>query len=753
MRPLLRASLVLLVTAAVCRADAKWIEANGVRIVEPPSEHPRLYLRARDLPDVRRRMTHPVLKPVWDELQAAARENIQIRLELEALAYLLDHDAAPGRDTVALALKLLQKTRAPEVAKKEASSRPNGRMMVTGAIVYDWCYPLLSAEQKQAFIAELVRLAQGLECGYPPTLGSLVTGHPSEWMILRDMLSAGVAIYDEAPEMYGHAAATFFGKHLPARNWWYPGHAFHQGPGYADARFQSDMYPLWIFDRMGAGNVFSPAQQFVPYEWIYERRPDGYFVRSGDGQNWPSIIGSLLCASYYGDGYVLANALQVKPPVDPENGRFRFLLAEPGQQRSFGSHYKLFEFLWRDPDLKPRPLAELPLSRYFGFPYGWMIARTGWDGNSVIAQMKVNIYNLRGHQHADGGTFDLYYKGPLAIHSGVYQGVNGGYGGPHHRNYYTRTIAHNALLVYDPAEQFGSGGPRPRTNDGGQRNINGGREPRVLDDVLKGDFKTGTVLAQGFGPDPKRPDFTYLKGDIKEAYSAKVKEVKRSFVFLNLGLPQIPAALVVFDRVVSSNPEFRKYWLLHSIEEPVIEGARAVVALSENGWSGKLVNTTLLPAAENLHLSKLGGKGKEFWVFGTNYPDQTVPPDPEAGSWRVELSPRKPAATDLFLNVMQVMDRERSDPLAVEKIESEDVVGVRLSDRVVLFNPAGLRATEPVSFALRGEGTMKVLVTDLAEGTWQVWRDGQIAVPALTVSGDAGTAYFEGPAGSYVLRR
>src|SRR5208337_3239390 len=126
---------------------------------------------------------------------------------------------------------------------------------------------------------------------YPPDktdFGGFVDGHPSEWMILRDMLSAGVATYDENPEMYRLAAKRFFGTHLPARNWWYPGHAFTQGPGYANARFVSDMYATWIFARMGAGNVFSPSQQFVPYEWIYLRRPDGQFLRSGDGQNWPT---------------------------------------------------------------------------------------------------------------------------------------------------------------------------------------------------------------------------------------------------------------------------------------------------------------------------------------------------------------------------------------------------------------------------------------------------------------------------------
>src|ERR1022692_1689810 len=107
---LIRTSLLLLLGSTLSAADVKWIDVDGVHMVEPPPEHPRLYLRARDLPDLRRRLVHPVLKPHWDALQAAAKDSSQIRLEVEALRYLLDRDAARGRRTVADALALLQKS-------------------------------------------------------------------------------------------------------------------------------------------------------------------------------------------------------------------------------------------------------------------------------------------------------------------------------------------------------------------------------------------------------------------------------------------------------------------------------------------------------------------------------------------------------------------------------------------------------------------------------------------------------------------
>jgi heparin/heparan-sulfate lyase len=756
MRGLRITGLLLLLPATTGAADLRWIEVDGIRVVEPPPVHPRLYLRARDLDDVRRRLTHPALEAQWQAIEAAALENTQVRIEVEALRYLLDRDAAAGRRTVAEALELLRKTR-PEDAPEANSSRKIGRMMVTGAIAYDWCYPELVDEQKGAFFAEFVRLAGSLECGYPAVKGSGVGGHSSEWMILRDLLSAGIAAFDEHPEMYRIAARRIFGLHVPARNWWYPAHAFHQGPGYADARFASDMFALWIFDRMGAGNVFHPAQQFVPYEWIYLRRPDGGFVRSADGQNWPTRLGSLLCASYYGDGYILAS-YRKDPQADPANPLYQFFWPDPGHRPPGILDYSLFQLLWSDPDLEPRPIADLPLSRYFGFPHGRMVARTGWDEQGVIAQMRVNLYNFTGHEHNDAGSFELYYKGPLAIHSGVYQGVTGGYNSAHHANYYKRTIAHNSLLIHDPAETFRTGG-RTLANDGGQRLPNHWQEPMRLDDLLDEDkgYRTGAVLGQGFGPDRGRPEYTYLKGDITAAYGPKVREVKRSFVFLNLGGsgPSPPAALVVFDRVVAADPASRKTWLLHTIEEPALAGGTATAALTSNGWGGKLVNTTVLPGPDDRRIDKVGGPGREFLVAGTNYPNAARPPDPETGAWRVELSPMRPAEADLFLNVLQVMDRDAGRPLDVEAIGAggADVAGIRLADRVVVFNPAGTRAATPVSFEVRGEGMMKLLVTDLAAGTWQVWRDGRILIPAVPVSEDAGLADFHGPAGRYTLRR
>ena len=271
------------------------------------------------------------------------------------------------------------------------------------------------------------------------------------------------------------------------------------------------------------------------------------------------------------------------------------------------------------------------------------------------------------------------------------------------------------------------------------------------------EYTVGKVLAHGFGPDAQAPDYSYLKGDITQAYTRKVKEAKRSFVFLNLKSETVPAALIVYDKVSASSPDFRKYWLLHSIEEPTLEGNTFTVRRTKDGDSGMLHNTVLLPQADNLRIDKIGGPGKENWVFGTNYPNDAVAPyldnANERGAWRVEVSPVAPAVTDNFLNVIQVADNRCNKLNAVQRIEDDRIVGVQLADRVVTF----ARSSEPLqkdfTLTVNGTGTYKFVITDLKAGNWQVKKDGCVFIPLTEVQASDGVLTFEGSAGSYKFCR
>ena len=445
--------------------EVVWQEVEGVNVPIPPQTHPRLYVRSSDLPALKERLKTPQAQQTLSLMKELSKDRtpaeeaavtnrgfryyyemrgVTSRVQLQALDYLLEGDKRLARRAITAMLDTLQRA---SFGTRSDLSRANGAMLITGAMVYDWCYDQMKSSEKQAYIKEFIRLAKSMECGYPPRNNQPIAGHPSEWMIMRDMLSAGIAIYDEYPDMYNHVITMLYRDYIPARNYFYEGQNYHQGTNYVHVRFACDLFPLWILDKMGAGSIYSSSARFVLYDIIYRRRPDGVLMPAGDDypQNRPALLTMptpmFLASSYYKDEY-LAYEFERNPRLDKSGNESM-------------NHCLIYELLWRDYTLKGKSPDDLPLTRYSGTPYGWMIARTGWDANSVIAEMKINEQFVGNHQHMDGGSFQIYHKGPLAIDAGAYSGSSGGYNSPNNKNYFKRTIAHNSLLVYDPDEKFG----------------------------------------------------------------------------------------------------------------------------------------------------------------------------------------------------------------------------------------------------------------------------------------------------------
>ena len=766
-------ALPSLLSAQELRKEVTWQDMDGVTVPIPPQTHPRLYLRASDIPALKERLKTPQAQKTLAALKEISKDRtpeeeaaetnhayryyhkmrgVTSRAQLQALDYLVNGNKRQARRAITAMLDTLRTTR---YGTQGDLSRASGAMLMVGAIVYDWCYDQMKESEKQAYIREFVRIAGTMECGYPPQDSQPIAGHPSEWMIMRDMLSAGIAIYDEYPDMYNYVIRMMFKDYIPVRNYFYAGHNYHQGTSYFTVRFSNDMFGQWILDRMGAGPVYDPSQQFVMYDFIYRRRPDGQVLPAGDvnpSRTAPPAytLPAMLASSYYKDGY-LAYEFELNPNLRRQGNEVM-------------NHCLIFDLLWRDYDLKPLSPETLPLTHFSSTPFGWMIARTGWGANSVIAEMKINEQFVGNHQHMDGGSFQLYYKGPLAIDAGAYGGSSGGYNSPHNKSFFKRTIAHNSLLVYDPDEKFacwnygGADKTEYAANDGGQC-MPGDRWQTCnrYEDLLSEEYTVGRTLAHGFGPDAQVPEYSYLKGDITKAYTQKVKEMKRSFVFLNLKDETVPAALIVFDKVVSANPDFKKYWLMHSIEEPDVDGCTFTVARTKNGDSGLLHNTVLLPDANDAHIEKVGGPGKEFWVFGTNYTNDPAPSRPdvanERGAWRVEISPAKPATENYFLNVLQVADNTCKQLNDVRRLDGACTVGVQIADRVVTFSKDSEQLSGRFEVKVEGEGNLKFVITDLKPGNWQVLKDGKVYQPIREVKSDDGVLCFEGTAGTYEFRR
>ena len=774
--------LVLLIVSSFCFAQERdekkvvWAEVDGVTVPLPPKEHPRVFVRAEEIPALKLKMEHKAGKKILKQLKEASiprtpeedaaekdrgfryyakMRGITSKVQLQALEYLVNGDKAQAREAITSMLDTLKRT---NFGTKNDLSRASGSMLMVGGMIYDWCYDQFTPEERQAYIKEFVRICHTMECHYPPKRTEPIAGHSSEWMILRDMLSCGIAIYDEYPDMYNYVITMLYQDYIPVRNYTYKGQNYHQGSSYFNVRFTNDLNSLWILDKMGAGAIYDPSQQYVLYDMIYRRRPDGQMMPAGDcnpaPRNKPQSYSqpAMLASSYYNDSYI-AYEYERKPSTEP--------------------HMLMLELLWRNFDLKGKTPDDLPLTRYSGTPFGWMIARTGWGKYSVVAEMKINEQFYGNHQHMDGGSFQIYYRGPLAIDSGSYQGASGGYNSPHNKNYFKRTIAHNSLLIYDPSEKFacwnygGAGKTEFAANDGGQR-MPGDRWDtcRSFENLLSDSYTVGKTLGHAYGPSMHAPEYTYLKGDITKAYTEKVEDVRRSFVFLNLEpkgnadlnpegeVTEIPAVMIVYDHIVSADPSFKKYWLLHSIEEPQTGSQEFTVMRTKDGDTGKLHCSVLLPEA---NVEKIGGRGKDCWVFGENYPNAaTTRPDPcnERGAWRVEVTPKTAAKEDCFLNVIQVAETSCKKMLPVQRIDADKVVGVSVADRVVTFSRDSKALSEDFSFEIpKSAGkSVKVLVTDLAPGKWTV-TNGKKVVEQAQVDPDSGSLYFTAAPGKYTLTR
>ncbi|MFC4213584.1 heparin/heparin-sulfate lyase HepB [Pedobacter lithocola] len=731
----------------------------GLDIPKPPHEHPRLYFRKSDIAKLKENAANPLLsgcldsirkqalRPTDGKLKQGVRHNIDFKvlsaIESKAFLYAFDHHVPSGEAAV-VAIQNLNKTIIIDYNKADVC-RDIGNAIHTMAVVYDWCYDLIGDKEKKVLITQMESLATKLEVVWPKLVQGSIVGHGVEAQLSRDMLSCGIATYDEKPEIYNLVAGRIFAEFIPIRNLFYPASYHHQGSAYGPYRFKYDLLFTLLFDRMGYPNVVSKSQANVPYKWFYTRRPDGQVFRDGDdfnelfikfGDYW-SMASDALTASYFKDPVLMSAAIKGK-----------LIGKDP-----------LYDLLLIDPNVLPKEdMRSTPLTKYFKEPLGTMVARTGWEAginsNAVVAEMKIGAYNFTNHQHLDAGSFQLYYKGPLAVNSGIYQGTTGAYGSAHFKNYYQRTIAHNSMLIYKSDEKF-TWHDNEVVNDGGQQFPNGAAEPKNLSDFLAKDYKTGEVLAHAFGPDTIAPEYTYLKGELAEAYSNKVKSFKRSFVFLNLKNIGVPAALIVFDRVDASDKSYKKSWLLHCVEEPVIQGNITMVKRSDKGYNGQMINTTLLPLIQNLSIQKVGGKGNEYNVNGKNFPQQIVAANNSGdnAAWRIEISPKDGNKVDNFLNVMQVMDYGNAKPLLAERVETDRFVGTTIGDRMVLFNKNGDLAATAINLKITAKGTTKVLIADLAKGNWSIKCLSNSKNSINDLYNKDGLLYFNAGQGEYIIKR
>jgi len=687
---------VLLMASAVTAAEDAGGKKEGALNIR--AEHPRIWLTDAKIKWLREKTAGKSV----EEIRTLSGSSIIGK----SLAYVITGDEQTGRQVVDRVMKI---------------ARPSGNDMEGMAICYDWCFPLLSADEKKAMqerMADFCGKAIKNERVWRTFHNGMYT---QGWWVG----SVAIALYGDHP--FGKEALDFL---MPEWNdsikvfenvfpdgAWGEGYNYNHHVANNALRFFEALKTATGVDKMAGTKHLRNNGLYM----MYGAKPDGLIYPGEDDDfpylNWFEHQALLIEAMEYRDGY------------------FQYFVTHcPVERFAFEEDRNWNDLLWNDPTIVEKPVAELPLSRVFRNE-GLVFMRGGWSWDTKAERSKDAWLSFRcgpyfgDHAHYENNTFEIYYKGGLAIDSGRYDDDWGMEGDPDEIrkseffNYYQRAVAHNTILVYDPDERFelgvvekdGKERPIEVVNDGGQLElirINGVRNSPE-------DYDLGTYpAAKGRGANDwaRNPgrwdvgklvayagsrDFTYACGDATKSYSAhKVASFVRQFVFIQ------PNMVIVFDRVASTKAEFKKTWLLHSVNEPRIAEDRGWFELS-NG-DGRLACVSLLP--EKREMVKVGGPGNECLVGGIHY---KFGPNSEGaaselhygeipGAWRIEESPAAPATEDYFLNVMLMTDKG-SDERPAAKVVSNTAEAVKID-----VSAKGLAATMTFAKAGRPGGSLRI---------------------------------------------
>lgn len=426
------------------------------------------------------------------------------------------------------------------------------------------------------------------------------------------------------------------------------------------------------------------------YPYIYGLRHNGTFPASGDDFDTP--LGSTLIAQL---------ALGAVSDVN-DGAAGQFYREQVLPARSSHASLILERLLWPAP-LPSAPQDTLELSRHFRTA-GQVLMRDSWDyANATLLEFKSTSFSAENHQHFDQNSFSLNYKAPLLLDTGLYEE----YGSSHWWNYYTRSIAHNTLLIFDKSERFVRGS-KEYSNDGGQWFSAPVQAYPTIEEI----GPAGPNALDGIIRYENTPEYTYTSGNASKAYSAKKLDAANGFVrnVLFLRAPSFwpKPVTVVFDSV-RSKQSLPATFLLHTANDPV-SGAPGTTALGNGQYQlgftagqeriltirnggGMLTAHTILPL--NASVRKVGGAQEggsgcaqahivtgaqlanapdcRFTVRrrldGDNYAwrNQTAgiskqqSSSSDVGAWRLEVTaPATPAlnAPEYFLHVLAVADND-----------------------------------------------------------------------------------------------
>jgi len=640
------------------------------------------------------------------------------------------------------------------------------------ALAYDWLFshPLMTGDKRE-------RIEERLAAAVVEELTELDGSYSAMWhgrnQLGNNTLVAALSlsIHPRAAELQQRAMAHFAEsvRALTLTEGWPEGPSYWMYNRQLPYAVATDCFiSATGCDHIAGMDLIEMIRRIALWQF-YAMRPDGTLMRFGDAYSQGPGNTSQWQPSQ--DYYA---RICRDPGVIASADYFRSLREQP-----YHSHLAWTAVLSYDPDLAmpegydhQRPAvylnAHLAKARLFGrdsIGQAFFIERWGDRDATWIGFNAGDVFAHHGHY--DQGAFEIFGGSPLAVHSGTYESD---YFGDHRLGYYLQTVSVNSLLVHAPGE-FSTAARQGKRFDaisGGQRVIAPtGITLTSVEDWRRNQHvgvhcEAGDITAFESAPDR----FDYIAADITAAYNstlyaepgnpAKVSSVVRKLAYLRQ-----PNAVVILDRVVTTDPSYSTRWLLHTPAKPETAGEAQVAGQPEDGMlstfdrqtrmrfeTGQLFHQVLLP--EQAQVLKIGGPHYRYWV---SLPDGGAELDPSdepekvpvsLGLWRTEVIAENESREHLFLNVLWPRLSGEAIPPPAQAIPIQAPgVAVAVGRCAVIFASAGAHGSS-LSYDAP-PGVESHVIVDLSPRSW--WRVETARGRQVLAASGEGTLTFDADPG------
>ena len=641
---------VLTFWLAICSAQSVNIPAQSELKAEIRSDHPRLFFNSGIFPAVKSRALNEE-KELFDLMKSRAESidpdtlsagDFGINASENAFVYLVNGEKRFLNNTKTLLKKSVSFYQ--DCYKKKTPVSWYGFSQINAWAAFDWIYNELTPDERtliaKSFLEEVENI-QPTDKREPFLPQENWSGTDTGFYGNRSILwFAGLATFKEG---FDDTRAEYFltegfRSFIEVLNNRMSCAGDDGGAASATLAYSIDAYPWAEFNFFHT--FMSATGKDISHEWPYVSYLPGYIY-------WNMLPGGFEFG--VGDAHHTSNRIPLETmsmhieqiihfygKTNPAGAVFASRLKKYTPSRPY-TFFPFTPFLLTNlKSLNESSAKEkaMPHARNFE-NMGQIFMRSG-DGPDDTYALFMSGGNAGQHKHYDNNNFLIFKKGFLTLDTGS-RPI-----GIHTQHYYPRTIAHNCILINMPGEEL------PVYYDKGVRSARrwGPPAPGEIDVPVPNDGGQNELLGSKVTAFETCDNYSYMAGDATKAYnSEKSSLVLRQFVFLN------PDFFVVFDRVISKKPEYKKTWIMHTATEPVIDGD--VFSASQN--EGKIFVKTLLP--ENQQIIKIGGPGKQFWNGDRNFPfPQGYYADSleTFGQWRVEISPSEDYAETNFLHFIDV---------------------------------------------------------------------------------------------------